>query len=81
MLQISISFEYKEYYRRCTRFFSKFDRDFGLNTVNLKDTRLKKRRYKLYKGFRKKELKAYTGKEVAKYFEGLNNTSDVVYIF
>jgi len=35
----------------------------------------------LYRGFRKKELKAYTDEEVAKYFEGLNNTTDVVYIF
>jgi|ETNmetMinimDraft_14_1059893.scaffolds.fasta_scaffold28161_1 hypothetical protein len=58
-----------------------FDRDFTLNTVSVKDTRLRKRKYKLYKGFRKEELKAYTGEEVAKYFEGLNNTQDVVYIF
>ena len=57
---MSISFEYKEYFRKCTRFFSKFDHDFASNAANTKDARLKRRKYKLYKGFRKEELQAYT---------------------
>ena len=59
---MSLTFEYKEYYRNCTRFFSKFDNDFPLNSVRVNDTKLMKRKYKLYRGFRKEELKVYTDK-------------------
>lgn len=59
---MSLTFEYKKYFRSCTRFFSKFDHDFPLNSVRANDTKLKKRKYKLYRGFRKEELKVYTDK-------------------
>ena len=59
---MSLSFKYEDYYRACTRFFSKFDHNFSSNVVKTKDTKLRKRKYKLYRGFRKEELIAYTDK-------------------
>ena len=67
-LQRSISFQYREYFRECTRFFSKFDHDFKTSKIKPKDVRLLKRKFKLYQGFRKEELKIYTDDQVESYF-------------
>ena len=65
-----VSFEYEHYYRECTRFYSKFDFDFALNSLRPNDTKLLKRKFKLYKGFKKKILEAFSDDKAADYFEG-----------
>lgn len=47
-----------------------FDHDFKKTNVRANDVRLLKRKFKLFKGFRKEELTKYTGDQAEAYFEG-----------
>ena len=49
-----IKFEYKEYFRDCTRFYSSLDHDWpAVDSLRRKDTKLKRRKFKLYSGLGK----------------------------
>ena len=45
-----------------------FDHDFKLDKVSTRDIKLSKRKFKLYKGFRKEKLNIFTDEQVASYF-------------
>lgn len=65
-----LSFQYRNYFRSSTRFFSKFDYDFhAKGKVRSKDAMLRKRQFKLYDGFRKRVLMKFTDEQVIQYFE------------
>lgn len=66
----SLSFQYEDYFRECTRFYSKFDSDFGTETLRPSDTKLVKRMFKLYKGFQKKTLEPFSDVQANRYFQG-----------